>query len=619
MPLGLKFGGKAPPPASAPADAPVRDSVRYYDEAVAGPIMVDFAIKFDHLYPEDMDGDDEAAEAKTMRKKRREVVNAIKFCGLTTVRRQSAIKDDKGRPKSWIIFVSGSEDVISKEAERLKIDKLLKPEYADEEAVNPTYDEYSEEQKHTFQSAKYSGNFFTSLERQRCIYTKIEAALLQGGAGLDLDALKMEGVITDWTFMPNDLEEETLMGSWVTNYLKSAPVHDVRAYLGEKVGFYFGFLDHYLYCLMPLSIFSLAVFLYQMVLTGQTGIWQTDNVLVPFYAIVISLWSTVMLETWKRRQSVLAYEWNATGYLEDEPPRPEYLADKLTKPKKGIYRPGIGFIPLKFLSRMRGGEDEEKAEDVDDALLAQTEGATFVFPYSIHVQRVAMSLAFTVSFIAAVACGALFTMAYKIVLINTFDQVGNYLGSAINVVFIALTDQMWSRIALILNDWEMYRTDSEWYDALIYKTFLFRFLNKNITPFYIAFVQGLQLELFGLGAKDSCPNEDCLRALSDYLLVAVVFSEVSRNLLTLVPLLLDYFRKRKADKARAAAFAPPARSQRDSQQLMDSDDSLKPALVLPPLTPVERVEAEFDKSVYPGTFDEVRPSAARREHRASAD
>jgi hypothetical protein len=145
----------------------------------------------------------------------------------------------------------------------------------------------------------------------------------------------------------------------------------------------------------------------------------------------------------------------------------------------------------------------------------------------------------------------------------------------------------------------MYRTDSEWGNALIYKTFVFRFINKNATPFYIAFVQGFELELFGLGVRDRCPNDDCLRALSDYLLVAVAISEFSRNLTTLVPLFTDHIKQRLAEhKQLETSVVVPSTELEDTQPARPTQNSSH-------AEQLARVEAELAKTEYKGSFDEM--------------
>ena len=57
-----------------------------------------------------------------------------------------------------------------------------------------------------------------------------------------------------------------------------------------------------------------------------------DNNATPWYAITICIWSTVFLELWKRKNSVLAYEWDVTNFEETEPDRPEYYGQFASLP-----------------------------------------------------------------------------------------------------------------------------------------------------------------------------------------------------------------------------------------------------------------------------------------------
>ena len=50
-----------------------------------------------------------------------------------------------------------------------------------------------------------------------------------------------------------------------------------------------------------------------------------DNYATPWYAITICLWSTVFLELWKRKNAVLAYEWDVDQFEDTEPDRPEFF------------------------------------------------------------------------------------------------------------------------------------------------------------------------------------------------------------------------------------------------------------------------------------------------------
>ncbi|GBP81845.1 Anoctamin-5 [Eumeta japonica] len=51
-----------------------------------------------------------------------------------------------------------------------------------------------------------------------------------------------------------------------------------------------------------------------------------DNPATVFFAIFMSFWATTFLELWKRKQSVLRWEWDLGGVDHDEEPRPEFEA-----------------------------------------------------------------------------------------------------------------------------------------------------------------------------------------------------------------------------------------------------------------------------------------------------
>lgn len=214
-------------------------------EEVNPLVDVDFAMKFKYIRVEDFEGDAKAMEKATeMIRARKEVIRKIKkSAGLRILRRDSKALDEKGRKEAYFILVSAPAAMLVEEAERINMSKKLKAVFTDFESDAVGYEKFRAKDVHLFESSPGAG-FFTSLERQRCIYAKLEASLVHGGAELDLDGMKEDGIIADWTFMPNMYEEDGLMKSWVTNYFSSAPVHEVRDYLGEKVGFYFAFLDH---------------------------------------------------------------------------------------------------------------------------------------------------------------------------------------------------------------------------------------------------------------------------------------------------------------------------------------------------------------------------------------
>ena len=56
-------------------------------------------------------------------------------------------------------------------------------------------------------------------------------------------------------------------------------------------------------------------------------------------------------------------------------------------------------------------------------------------------------------------------------------------------IWISLMNRVYRYVAVGFNDLENYRTDSEYADALIFKTVCFQFLNSYIAAFYVAFAK----------------------------------------------------------------------------------------------------------------------------------
>ena len=104
-----------------------------------------------------------------------------------------------------------------------------------------------------------------------------------------------------------------------------APVTDPapQDYFGEKIGLYFVFLGHYTEQAGVAAIIGVIVWL-AACLTGGV-----NSPVIPFFCVVMSVWATVFLETWKRKQSRYAMEWGMVGIEEIEEERPDFLESDL--------------------------------------------------------------------------------------------------------------------------------------------------------------------------------------------------------------------------------------------------------------------------------------------------
>lgn len=68
-------------------------------------------------------------------------------------------------------------------------------------------------------------------------------------------------------------------------------------------------------------------------------------------------------------------------------------------------------------------------------------------------------------------------------------QLGSTITALINAVQIQVLNEIYNQVAVALTNYENHRTNTEFEDALIAKTFIFQFVNSFASLFYIAFVK----------------------------------------------------------------------------------------------------------------------------------
>lgn len=70
-----------------------------------------------------------------------------------------------------------------------------------------------------------------------------------------------------------------------------------------------------------------------------------DNPSTVFFAIFMSFWATTFLELWKRKQSVIVWEWDLQNSEHDEEPRPEFETSVKTFRINPVTREKEPFMP----------------------------------------------------------------------------------------------------------------------------------------------------------------------------------------------------------------------------------------------------------------------------------
>ncbi|DAZ96612.1 TPA: hypothetical protein N0F65_000178 [Lagenidium giganteum] len=323
---------------------------------------------------------------------------------------------------------------------------------------------------------------FRGVDRIKLMLNIMKAHFGEGGCALNLLKLQKNNCI-EAAFPLHEYEQlMALKKKWIVWRFApwGQPLHDIKDYFGEKIGLYFAWLGHYTTWLIAPSIVGVLLFVDVIVLKSA------DATLVPYFGLFMALWSTFYYEYWKRYNSVLALEWGMTSFEDEEVERPEFQGEEITSHIDG--------------SKTRYFSPQQRFRRVMASLL-------FIFMLILLVIGV-VTMIFVFRHMATVQDGAwhdFFTFG-EVKENGTIVKPGINLGgpaaSTLNAVQIMVMNTIYSGMAEKLNNYENHRTDTEYEDHLIGKTFLFQFVNSYAALFYTAFI------------KPNISSEKCLPVLA---------------------------------------------------------------------------------------------------------
>ncbi|KAH7934041.1 hypothetical protein HPB49_020775 [Dermacentor silvarum] len=369
-------------------------------------------------------------------------------------------------------------------------------------------------------------------------------------------------------------ERRLLYSEWArpAAWYKQQPLGLIRRYFGEKTGLYFAWLGFYTTMLfLPAALGLLTTFVGVLGMTTNTPttevcdrtiagdfilcpacnktcpydylynkctirrasislseikqrvknaiIYIVDNGATVGFAIFMALWATIFMELWKRRQCVLALQWNLNDVdtLTDVV-YPEYEAKATLyklNPVTMIYEP---YVPA-----------WEK------------------------VARIAAANSVVLVMLCLVVCSVFAIIAYRIITLGYLSRKPHLRpiahmatavsASLLNLVVILLMNKVYKRLATRLTEIERPRTQHEYEDSFTFKMFLFTFLNTYSSLIYIAFFKGRlatrpgrQGTLLGY-SLDKCEGV-CLYEVSVQLAIVMVGKQVVNNIQEFVQLRL---------------------------------------------------------------------------------
>uniref|UniRef100_A0A4W6CBP8 Anoctamin n=1 Tax=Lates calcarifer TaxID=8187 RepID=A0A4W6CBP8_LATCA len=346
-------------------------------------------------------------------------------------------------------------------------------------------------------------------------------------------------------------------------FYKYQPIGLVRKYFGEKIGLYFAWLGLYTQMLIPASLVGVIVFLYGCATVDDNipsmeichprnnitmcplcdrvcSYWKLstacgtarashlfDNPATVFFSIFMALWAAMFMEHWKRRQMRLNYEWDLTGFEDEEDhPRAEYefrvMQKSLSKDQKSQHKViTCTFTNLDVVEKLNY-QDRLPAYMTNIVMMLLMIGVTFAIVFGVILYRISTKAALHMSSNPTTR--------------NHVQLTVKTTAAIINLVVILILDEVYGAVARWLTVLEVPKTDKSFEERLIFKTFILKFFNAFTPIIYIAFFRGRlvgrpgsYLYVFESYRMEECAHGGCLMELCIQLSITMLGKQLIQN------------------------------------------------------------------------------------------
>uniref|UniRef100_A0A671XDI6 Anoctamin n=1 Tax=Sparus aurata TaxID=8175 RepID=A0A671XDI6_SPAAU len=241
-----------------------------------------------------------------------------------------------------------------------------------------------------------------------------------------------------------------------------------------------------------------------------------DNPATVFFSIFMALWAAMFMEHWKRRQMRLNYEWDLTGFEDEEDhPRAEYefqvMQKSLSKDRKSQHK-------IEKLSC----RDRLPAYMTNIVMMLLMIGVTFAIVFGVILYRISTKAALH--------------MSSNPITRNHVQLTVKTTAAIINLVVILILDEVYGAVARWLTVLEVPKTDKSFEERLIFKTFILKFVNAFSPIIYIAFFRGRlvgrpgnYLYVFESYRMEECAHGGCLMELCIQLSITMLGKQLIQN------------------------------------------------------------------------------------------
>lgn len=158
----------------------------------------------------------------------------------------------------------------------------------------------------------------TEAERLRLVYLLITKPQTEGGAGISPKDGEWDGVESIFALHDRAFNKVWMKDLASKYFLTSQDLVAIKDRFGEKIAFYFSFLQSYFLFLAFPAGFGFCA-------------WVLLGGFSPIYAIVNGLWGIVFIEYWKKQQTDLAVQWGVKGVSQIQHKRPAFKHERVVK------------------------------------------------------------------------------------------------------------------------------------------------------------------------------------------------------------------------------------------------------------------------------------------------
>ncbi|KAJ3264691.1 Anoctamin-7, partial [Borealophlyctis nickersoniae] len=339
--------------------------------------------------------------------------------------------------------------------------------------------------------------FFAERQRGLLTYSLIAGTEVcvnagAGERGVGIHDLLSQKIYTAFYHLHSPPQRTHLLTTWVHRYLSTQPIDDVRDYFGEKVALYFAFFGIVNVWLGVATVAGVVVCLRGVVAAvgGPDGFdWSLlfDNNLTPWLSLFISLWANLLVNFWIRHTRYLSWKWGTTHYEAQESRRPGFRPTQLRR------SPVTGRLEAHFPER--------------DRRVRQLGSAGMMLMW--------------VGVVVLCIVGQILLGAFLAPRVEN-EVVVNLITSVVGLICINILKIPFGAVVERLNEWENYRTETSYEDALIIKRYILDFVNAYAQLFYSAFLKP-HMGSLSAGLIDTCSTpQSCAHGVTIYLLVIFV-------------------------------------------------------------------------------------------------